>query len=111
MCTLVKRRIALSLCSFLLVLVAGPVLLSQATVTITPSPFFQRYNFYYDGLLGYTAYGYQTEGDTFQCAWADDGYTYCEANDTKDNSSSDGGSGASLMIEKFDSNFITADPG
>lgn len=84
----------------LLALLCSTAGLGQAAVTVTPSPLFQRYNFYYSGLHGENAYGYHLDGDTFQCVWASDGSTYCEANDSHDN-----GSSASLMIGKFDSTF------
>lgn len=88
------------------VLLPGAVSDAQANYTVTPSPFLQRYNFYYSGIHNEPAYMYRTDGDTFQCTWDDDDYTYCEANDTRDNTASDTGNGASLMVEKFDSNIL-----
>jgi hypothetical protein len=76
------------------------------SVTATSDPFFQRYNFYDHGIHGYTAYGYQTHGDTFQCTWDHDNSTYCQANDTKDNTTNDTGPGANLLLEKFDSTLV-----
>ena len=90
-----------------LMLGVSTAFLGQATVTLTPNPLFNRYNFQYAGTHGVAATGQRLDGDTFQCVWADDNQTYCEVSDSHDNSAMGSGSGASLMIGRFDPTIST----